>query len=282
MDYVGTGGGGGVELLWRPPAEAALADAVNAVKASDLAILCIGLNSRLEGEESKIDIPGFSGGDRTNIDVPEPQQKLFQAIAATGKPMIVVLVNGSALAVQAEKQGARAILEAWYPGQEGGTAIAKTLSGDNNPAGRLPVTFYESVSQLPPFADYSTAGRTYRFFTGKPLYPFGYGLSYSEFKYSDITFAPAAGQYRVTAIVTNTSSHEGDEVAQLYLSRGAGVQLELRGFERVHLQAGERRALHFTVDAKDADQRTQITVGGGQPLPEWTGGQFVQISLPSR
>jgi beta-glucosidase len=166
VEYSGTGGGGGLELVWKPPAEAALRDAVDAVQNSDLAIVCIGLNARLEGEESKIEIPGFSGGYRTNIDLPESQQKLFGAVAATGKPIIVVLINGSALAVQQQQQ-ARAILAAWYPGQEGGAAIAETLSGENDPAGRLPVTFYQSASQLPAFDDYSMKGRSYRFFKGK-------------------------------------------------------------------------------------------------------------------
>jgi beta-glucosidase len=282
VEYAGTGGGGGLELLWKPPAEAALADAVSAVKESDLAIVCIGLNARLEGEEMKTEIPGFSGGDRTNIEVPDPQQKLFQAVVDTGKPVIVVLINGSALAVQPEKQSARAILEAWYPGQEGGTAIAETLSGENNPAGRLPVTFYESVDQLPPFNDYSTAGRTYRFFTGKPLYPFGYGLSFSDFRYSNLSVHPNGSTYEVTATVMNVSSHDGDEVAQLYLSRTGATEPELRGFKRIHLRAGQKQNLQFTVLAAEARQRNVVTVGGGQPLPEWTGNHYAQTTVPSR
>jgi beta-glucosidase len=276
VEYAGTGGGGGLELLWKPPAQAAFDDAIDAVKESDLAIVCIGLNSRLEGEESKIEIPGFSGGDRTNIDLPAVQQKLFDAVLATGKPVVVVLINGSALAVQTAKERARAILEAWYPGQEGGTAIAETLSGENNPAGRLPVTFYESASQLPPFTDYSTAGRTYRFFKGKPLYPFGYGLNFSDFRYTNLSVHPNGSGYDVSATVTNVSSPDGDEVAQLYLNRA------LRGFQRVHLRAGERQTVHFTIETADAGQRNTVSVGGGQPLREWTGNHFVQMSLPSR
>ena len=137
-----------------------------------------------------VQIPDFSGGDRTNIDLPEPQQKLLEGVLDAGKPTIVVLVNGSALAVNTAKDRAGAILETWYGGQEGGTAIADTLAGDNNRAGRLPVTFYESVDQLPAFDDYSMKGRTYRYFTSEPLFPFGYGLSYSEFRYSDIAVRP--------------------------------------------------------------------------------------------
>lgn len=280
--YSGTGGGGGVELLWKPPADAALRDAVDAAQNSDLAIVCIGLNARLEGEESKIEIPGFSGGDRTNIDLPEPQQKLFGAVAATGKPIIVILINGSALAVQQQQQQARAILEAWYPGQEGGTAIAETLSGDNNPAGRLPVTFYQSASQLPAFDDYSTKGRTYRFFKGKALYPFGFGLSYSDFRYSEINVHPGESDYEVSATVENIGSRDGDEVAQLYLSRTGGAEPELRGFKRIHLGAGEKQTVRFTVPQDDAKTRNVVSIGGGQPLADWTGNHFVQTPIPTR
>ena len=160
--------------------------AVETARQSDLAIVCLGLNSRLEGEESPIQIPGFEHGDRTTIDLPEPQETLLKAILDTGKPVVVVLLNGSGLAVTSAAES-RAILEAWYGGQEGGVAIANTLAGDNNPAGRLPVTFYASTDQLPPFSDYSMKGRTYRFFAGKPLYPFGFGLSYATFEYSNLT-----------------------------------------------------------------------------------------------
>jgi beta-glucosidase len=282
LDYSGTGGGGGVELLWKPPAEAALADAVDAAKQADITVLCIGLNSRLEGEEMKTEIPGFSHGDRTNIDLPEPQQKLFDTVRATGKPVVVVLINGSALAIQDAKQTARAILEAWYPGQEGGTAIAETLSGDNNPAGRLPVTFYESVAQLPPFTDYSTAGRTYRFFTGKPLYPFGYGLSFSDFRYSNLAVHANGTAYDVSATVTNISSREGDEVAQFYMSKSEGKEPELRGFERVHLRPHESRVLHFSVPAAGLKAKNVISIGGGQPLPDWTRDHYVTMSTLNR
>jgi beta-glucosidase len=190
VEYNETGRGGGLQLVWKQPADAALNEAPDAVKQANLAIVCIGLNARLEGEEMSVQIPDFSGGDRTNIDLPEPQQKLLEGVLDAGKPTIVVLVNGSALAVNTAKDRAGAILETWYGGQEGGTAIADTLAGDNNRAGRLPVTFYESVDQLPAFDDYSMKGRTYRYFTSEPLFPFGYGLSYSEFRYSDIAVRP--------------------------------------------------------------------------------------------
>jgi beta-glucosidase len=281
VEYKGTGGGGGLELVWKPPAEAALNDALDVVKESDLAIACIGLNSRLEGEESRIEIPGFSGGDRTTIDLPESQQKLLKAVLDTGKPTIVVLLNGSALALQTAKERAQAILEAWYPGQEGGTAIANVLAGTTNPAGRLPVTFYESVDQLPPFTDYSMKNRTYRYFSGRPLYPFGYGLSYSAFQYSDLSVKPAnaSGEIEVTATVRNQSARDGDEVAQLYLTQAEDAEPVLRGFERLHLARGERKIVRFAVKEEDAKKRAYVSVGGGQPRREWTGDHYVQAKL---
>src|SRR5207244_5423918 len=139
-----------------------------------------------------VDQPGFLGGDRTSLDLPKPEEDLVQSVAATGKPLIVVLMNGSALAANWEKEHANAILEAWYSGEEGGAAIAETLSGKNNPAGRLPVTFYTGVDQLPPFEDYAMKGRTYRYFEGKPLYPFGFGLSYTTFSYKELTLPKKA------------------------------------------------------------------------------------------
>lgn len=281
VDYSAKGGGGGLELLWRPPADVALAEAVQAVKQSDLAIVCIGLNARLEGEEMKTQIPGFSGGDRTNLQLPEPQKKLFQAIVETGKPVIIVLINGSALAVQDVRKSARAILEAWYPGQEGGTAIAETLSGDNNPAGRLPVTFYQSVDQLPSFTNYNTNGRTYQFFKGKPLYPFGYGLSYSDFRYSNLSVRHNGSTYSVTATVFNSGTSDGDEVVQLYLTRTGGLEPKLRGFKRLHFRAGEKQDVSFTVAALDAQNRNVISVGGGQPSPDWTANRYVQTTVPA-
>ncbi len=165
-------------------------------------------------------IPGFEGGDRTSLDLPEVQEKLLRAAVETGKPVIVVLMSGSAIAVNYAEQKAAAILEAWYGGESAGTAIAETLDGANNPAGRLPVTFYRSVEQLPPFADYSMDGRTYRYFRGDPLYPFGYGLSYSTFQYSGLKLNPLpGGRYQAVVTVTNTSKAPGEEVAQFYVER---------------------------------------------------------------
>jgi beta-glucosidase len=263
-EYIQEEQGSGVELIWAPPAEAALAEAVDAAKQSDVAIVCIGLNSRLEAEESPTQIPGFAHGDRTSIDLPEPQEKLLEAIIATGKPTIVVLLNGSALAVNTAQKGAAAILESWYGGQEGGLAIANTLAGDNNPAGRLPVTFYASTDQLPSFDSYYMQGRAYRFFTGKPLYPFGYGLSYSRFEYSKLVVKNAAdGKLWITAHVRNTSSVPGDEVAQLYMGSEKSAPW-LAGFRRIHFAAGESNVVSWTVDPADVHGNI-VTVAGGQP-----------------
>ena len=167
-----------------------------AAKNADVVVAVVGITSRLEGEEMPVSQPGFSGGDRTSLDLPKPEEDLIEALAATGKPLVVVLMNGSALSVNWAKEHANAILESWYSGEEGGAAIAETLSGKNNPAGRLPVTFYKDVHQLPHFEDYSMKGRTYRYFEGEPLWPFGYGLSYTTFSYSNLMLPDAPTQRR--------------------------------------------------------------------------------------
>jgi beta-glucosidase len=270
-------------------------EAIAAAKNADVVVAVLGISSELEGEEMEVSEPGFKGGDRTSIDLPRPEEDLLEALVATGKPVVLVLTNGSALAVNWAKDHANAILDAWYPGEEGGTAVAETLSGKNNPAGRLPVTFYTGVDQLPPFEDYAMHGRTYRYFEGKPLYPFGYGLSYTTFSYSNLklpTAATAAGQPVMAEVtVTNTGKLAGDEVAQLYLHfpdvKGAPL-LALRGFERVHLAPGQSQTLHFDLKPRDlsmvseagepiiAPGRYVITVGGGQPD---TATQTVKGSL---
>ena len=197
-------------------------EAVAAAKNADAVIAVVGITSQLEGEEMPVSEPGFLGGDRTSIDLPQPEEDLVEAVAATGKPLAVVLMNGSALAVNWINDHANAVLEAWYPGEEGGAAVAETLSGKNNPAGRLPVTFYKGVDQLPNFEDYGMANRTYRYFTGKPLYPFGYGLSYTKFTYSDLS-VPATPVAAGQPVGRRRDSHQyrpdsrGDEVVQLYL-----------------------------------------------------------------
>jgi beta-glucosidase len=227
---------------------------------------------------------GFKGGDRTNIDLPRPEEDLLEAVTATGKPVVLVLANGSALAVNWAKDHVNAILESWYSGEEGGSAIAETLSGKNNPAGRLPVTFYTGVDQLPPFEDYAMKGRTYRYFEGKPLFPFGYGLSYTTFSYSDLTLPKraikAGDPLTADVTVTNTGKLEGDEVAQLYLNfpNVAGAPLRaLRGFKRIHLKPGESQKVSFVLKDRDLSMVSEagkpiitrgkysVSVGGGQP-----------------
>ena len=266
-----------------------LADAVAAARRADVVVAIVGLDPKMEGEmnpgeETKANVPGSSKVDRVNLDLPPSNQSLLEALKGTGKPLIVVLMNGGALAVNWANENANAILEAWYPGEEGGAAIAQTLAGTNNPAGRLPVTFYKSADQLPAFDDYSMSQRTYRYFEGGPLYPFGYGLSYSTFEYSTLKVPAPEMKGRdpltVEVDVKNTSQRAGDEVAQLYLTfpRRPGAPLRaLRGFTRVHLEAGEQKHLTFTLQSRDLSHVDDwgdrlvgqgsyvVTVGGGQP-----------------
>jgi beta-glucosidase len=271
-------------LVWSKVDMKPSPDAVAAAKDADVVIAVVGITSELEGEEMQVQEPGFKGGDRTSLDLPKPEQELLEAVAATGKPLVVVLTNGSALGVNWAKEHANAILEAWYPGEEGGAAVAETLSGRNNPGGRLPVTFYKDVSQLPPFEDYAMKGRTYRYFEGSPLYPFGYGLSYTTFTYSGLTLPSssiAAGSPLVAEVaVTNSGKLAGDEVAQLYLTFPAvpGAPLRaLRAFQRVHLEPGASQQVRFQLQPRDLSMVTEagvptvaegeysLSVGGGQP-----------------
>jgi beta-glucosidase len=273
-----------LRLVWKKVDFMPQPEAIAAAKDADVVVAVVGITSELEGEEMQGSEEGFKGGDRTSLDLPKPEQQLLEAVAAVGKPLVVVLINGSALGVNWAQAHANAILEAWYPGEEGGAAIADTLSGKNNPAGRLPVTFYKDVTQLPPFEDYAMKGRTYRYFEGTPLYPFGYGLSYTTFTYSRLTVPVSpvnAGIPVVTEVtVTNTGSRAGDEVTQLYLEfpRVPGAPLRaLRGFQRVHLEAGASQRLRFELKPRDLSMVTEdgvpivaegeytISVGGGQP-----------------
>jgi beta-glucosidase len=292
------------QLIWSKVDDAPSPEAVTAAKNADIVIAVVGITSRLEGEEMPVTVPGFLGGDRTSIDLPEPEEALVKVVAATGKPVIVVLMNGSALAVNWINDHANAILEAWYPGEEGGAAVAETLSGKNNPAGRLPVTFYKDVGQLPHFEDYGMEGRTYRYFKAKPLYPFGYGLSYTTFKYSDLSIPNQTvnvGQpVEADVTVTNTGNRAGDEVVQVYLKfpvlKGAPL-VALRGFQRIHLEPGVSQKIHFELKNRDLGMVTEegnpivaegdytICVGGGQPdtgTPGVTGRFHIkgQIGLP--
>jgi beta-glucosidase len=272
------------QLIWSKYDTKPSAEAVEAAKSADVVVAVLGITSELEGEEMPVEEEGFKGGDRTSLDLPKPEQELLEAVSATGKPVVLVLANGSALSVNWAKQNVNAILESWYAGEEGGAAIAETLSGKNNPAGRLPVTFYTGVDQLPPFGDYAMNNRTYRYFKGTPLFPFGYGLSYTTFSYSGLTLPKTpikAGDPLVLWVtVKNTGKHEGDEVAQVYLGfpNVAGAPLRaLRAFKRVHLKPGEAQKVLFELKERDlsmvseagepmiAEGQYSISVGGGQP-----------------
>lgn len=271
VEYRQPGAGGTLQLGWIPPAAASLAEAESLVRASDVTLVFVGLSAELEGEEMRaVEIPGFRGGDRTSLALPAPQEALVKAAVASGRPTIVVLTSGSAISANYAAEHASALLAAWYGGEEAGTAIAETLAGVNNPAGRLPVTFYKSEGQLPPFADYSMEGRTYRYFRGEPLFPFGFGLSYSTFAYSGLSAERTEGGAEIRATVRNASARDGDEVVQLYVAGepGPGVPLlSLRGFRRIHLRAGESRAVSFTLRPEDlTPSKLRISVGGGQPL----------------
>lgn len=279
-----TVGGFGTKFVWLAVSSDPLVQATSAARQADVVVAVVGITSRLEGEEMKVDLPGFRGGDRTSLNLPEEEEALLGALKSTGKPLVVVLMNGSALAVNWANDHANAILEAWYSGEEGGTAIAQTLAGVNDPAGRLPMTFYKGIEQLPDFEDYSMKNRTYRYFTGKPLYPFGYGLSFTKFEYSNLKLASPELQAGVSlpidVDVRNIGSEAGDEVVELYMTfpKLPGAPLRaLRGFTRLHLDAGQSRHLQLTLQPRDLSYVNEagdrlvgagdyvISVGGGQP-----------------
>lgn len=273
-----------VQLVWDEPKPVFKYEALEVAERAEVVVMCMGLTPRMEGEEMRIQIDGFRGGDRTRLDLPQVQQELIKEIHTLGKPVVLVLLNGSALAINWENENIPAIIEAWYPGQAAGHAIADVLFGDYNPSGRLPVTFYKSVEDLPPFEDYNMAGRTYRYFEGEPLYPFGYGLSYTSFKYDNLKVDE---EYKIGEAVTitvdvkNTGDLAGDEVVQLYLSNlNKAVPIPIRslkGFRRIHLRPGKTKTVKFII-SPDAfsiinNENEKVTlsgqyvisVGGGQP-----------------
>jgi len=279
LEYLHGTGSAGIDLTWQAPAGVLRNQAVEAAKQSEVTIAFVGLSPSLEGEEMPVKLVGFSGGDRTSIDLPAAQEDLLKALAATGKPLVVVLQNGSALAVNWAEQNANAILEAWYPGEEGGTAIAETLAGDNNPAGRLPLTFYSSLSQVPPFEEYSMRGRTYRYLADKPLYGFGFGLSYTSFAYANLKVTQS-DSVQVEGDVKNTGRTAGDEVVELYLTQPKAFETPVRvlaGFKRVHLGPGESAHVSLTIDPRSLGQVDEkgnrvivpgeytVSLGGAQP-----------------
>jgi beta-glucosidase len=273
-----------LQLMWAPPAPDLLQEAVTAAEGADATVLVLGLSPRLEGEEMPVRVPGFSGGDRVSIGLPEPQEELLRAVVATGTPVALVLTTGSALAVPWASEHVPAIVAAWYPGQAAGDALADVLLRGVSPGGRLPVTFYRSVDQLPPFSDYAMEGRTYRWFRGEPLFPFGHGLSYARFRYRDLRVAErfrAGEDVEVSVEVENAGSVAADEVVQLYvMDVEASVPVPIRslaGFTRIGLEPGERRRVSLTVPGEafsliDAEGKRvvepgafEISVGGKQP-----------------
>lgn len=245
-----------VRLAWNMPgSKSGLDEAMEAANKSEVIVFVGGLTGDVEGEEMKVNYPGFAGGDRTDIRLPQIQQKLLEQLQATGKPVVLVLTGGAALAVDWAKEKLPAILFAWYPGQRGGDAVADVLFGKQNPAGRLPVTFYKGDEKLPAFDDYAMANRTYRYFGGEPLYPFGFGLSYTQFSYSTLrlsnTSVAANGEVNVSAVIKNTGQRDGDDVVQLYVApikpEHNRARKELKGVTRIHLRAGESREVNFTL-----------------------------------
>lgn len=295
--YKNYSGDADMKLLWARPRPKMLDQAVAAAKNADVTILVLGLSQRLEGEEMSIKIDGFLGGDRTNLNLPAVQERLFEAVMATGKPVIVVLMSGGALSVNQVQNKASAIILAGYPGQQGGNAVADVLFGDYNPAGRLPVTYYKSVDQLPAFENYDMAGRTYRYFNQEPLYPFGYGLSYTTFSYSNLSIpvsVVAGDKVSVKVTVTNTGKMEGDEVVQLYLTDEKASTprpiRQLEGFQRINLKPGESKEVVFNLDPRqfsninNKDKRViepgyfTLSVGGKQPgFKGYLDPQFTQV-----
>jgi beta-glucosidase len=282
--YKNFAGDADMKLLWARPRTDITEKAVKAAKEADAVVLVLGLSQRLEGEEMPIRIEGFLGGDRTNLNLPAVQEKLLDAVAATGKPLVIVLTSGGALSVNNAQDKAAAILLAGYGGQQGGNAVADVLFGDYNPAGRLPVTYYKSIEQIPAFENYDMTGKTYRFFKQEPLYPFGYGLSYTTFSYSNLIVpenATAGSPVNIKVTIKNTGRMDGDEVVQLYLTdEKASTPRPLRqleGFERIALKAGESKEVEFTLQPRqfsiinNKNKRVIepgyfiISVGGKQP-----------------
>jgi beta-glucosidase len=288
LDYHKFVGDAGAQLVWSQPVVPRDPEALAAARQADAVVLVLGLSPRLEGEEMRVRVEGFQGGDRVDIGIPAVQEELLRKVAALGKPVVLVLLNGSALAVNWARDHVPAIVEAWYPGQAGGTALADVLFGDCNPAGRLPVTFYKSADQLPPFTDYSMKGKTYRFFRGEPLFPFGYGLSYTTFAYRNLNLpkqAAAGDPVTVSVEVANMGSRAGEEVVQLYVktpSKGAPLH-SLEGFQRVSLGPKERKQVQFTLSPRQLSSVTaqgrrviepgvfELSVGGKQPGAGVTG-----------
>jgi beta-glucosidase len=277
------------------PSQEALADAVSKAKAADVVIFVGGITARLEGEEMGRDnaFAGFEGGDRTTIELPSVQTDLLKALAGTGKPVILVNCSGSPMALPWEVGHLPAILQAWYPGEQGGRAVGKILFGDVNPSGHLPLTFYASTADLPGFTDYSMSNRTYRYFSGKPEFAFGHGLSYTKFDFKngklESKSIPADGTAKVTFTVKNTGKLDGDEVAQVYYrhvnSRVSQPKLALCGFARVHLKRGESSEVAVEVPATrlrcwHTDKKQYVVEPGDYEILIGAASDDIRLKLP--
>ncbi|MBY8985055.1 MAG: glycoside hydrolase family 3 C-terminal domain-containing protein [Candidatus Lokiarchaeota archaeon] len=273
-------------------------EAIYIAEKSEVVIMALGISPRYEGEEGSA-TQTEAGGDRPHISLPGFQEELLKAIRKSGKPIVLILTSGSALAVNYAEEHIPAIIQAWYPGEEGGNAVADVIFGDYNPAGKLPITYYKSLDQLPPFDDYRLEGRTYRYFKDEPLYPFGYGLSYTKFKYSNLQISPPkvkiGEDLLINVDVENIGEIPGDEIVQLYLSKSSlDLNLpirELQGFKKITLKKGEINTISFTLTPKnlfivnDEGKRiiepgiVQLSVGGCQPGFGDKGVSFVEESF---
>jgi beta-glucosidase len=273
-----------MRLLWESPKDNLANEAIAISKDADAIVLCMGISPLLEGEEMKVKVDGFAGGDRVHTKLPKTQTELIKKIQKLGKPIVLVLLNGSALSINWENDNIPAIIEAWYPGQAGGTAIADVIFGDYNPAGRLPVTFYKDINDIPAFSDYKMQGKTYRYFKGKPLFEFGYGLSFTTFKYSNLEIPKtikAGDNFLLQVVVENTGNYEGEEVVQVYIHNTNVDEFNphktLAGFQRISFKSGEKKLLKFKIDKEQLSvvnkngQKVilpgeyKISVGGSQP-----------------
>ncbi|HEY9155770.1 MAG TPA: glycoside hydrolase family 3 C-terminal domain-containing protein [Opitutaceae bacterium] len=276
LEYVQGNGPSSVVLEWKTPDATRQVDqALAAAQNSDLIVFVGGISAQLEGEEMNVDFDGFNGGDRQRIELPPLQQQLLEKLGATGKPIVFVNMSGSAVAFPWAKQHANAILQAWYPGQAGGTAVADVLLGKYNPSGRLPLTFYSATEDLPAFQDYNMKGRTYRYFDGAPLFPFGHGLSYTQFGYEDLHVKRNEdGTLTALVTITNRGTRDGDEVVQLYATPPADSHPReheaLCGFQRVHLKKGESRMLSIAVPVTALRRWDNVGHAYAIPHGNWT------------
>jgi len=297
-----TGGGSGRGFGGQPaspprtPAEL-LAEAITNAANADVLIYVGGINAQLEGEEGNArgsgGIEGFSNGDRTRIELPQVQEDFIHAIYGLGKPVIIINCSGSPMAMPWEVGHLPAILQAWYPGEEGGRAVAEVLFGDVNPSGHLPLTFYQATTDLPAFTNYSMANRTYRYFDGKPEFAFGHGLSYTKFDFQGGKLGPAKitpdGLAKVTFTLKNSGQLDGDEVAQVYFrhvkSSVPQPKLALCGFKRVHLKAGESHEVTVEVPAErlrywDTGKKQYLVEAGDYEFLVGAASDDIRLKLP--